>query len=585
MTIHSALRSKQIQPPHWTGLETMEPRLYMSVVPIASDPIPLDSLTPFQVQTSILQTMMNEDGSRSVGRFNANPNNNPLASSQQRNNATLTSTDSTSSSNTAPLAVTSTSPFNIIINAGPGLIENPDAFAAIERAVIEWESFINDPITVIIDFEFAPLYPSGVVGVSTNSVSSRDYNTVRQDLINDAADEPDDAITAYLPNASEALFLVPTSITLMPQLGATVANFKALGIESGRPEDWADSTIKFNSTADFDFDNTDGVSDDQIDLQTIALHEIGHTLGFVSVVDRIDSYVYNNQTQSVNPYLMDLFRFQDDTEYDPGTPQEFTTMPRFLAPGGVAITDQIENWGLASDEIRMSTGLNLGDRFQASHLSLFQYIDKSVMTPAVSYGESQSLSHTDLRILDLIGYDIDQPDTLGMDPITITRAQYNAKKNQVKVQATNTLGNQVRLIASLDNGQQANMIYNVQKNNWYATFDTSNSPDPPTSVTVTSPTGDFATATFDAGGKTGGGGKGGGGKGNGKPSRLILDDTSGNLASSNFATTIQPLHLIAPASANSNASASSNASTWLSLDSLLNDSAKRGKGVVDIIGG
>ncbi len=44
----------------------------------------------------------------------------------------------------------------------------------------------------------------------------------------------------------------------------------------------------------WDFDNGDGVAEDALDFQTIAIQAIGHILGFFSNIDNLDVVAGNN---------------------------------------------------------------------------------------------------------------------------------------------------------------------------------------------------------------------------------------------------------------------------------------------------
>jgi hypothetical protein len=50
----------------------------------------------------------------------------------------------------------------------------------------------------------------------------------------------------------------------------------------------ADGTVQFSTGFAFDFDPTDGIAANQIDFIGVAIHEIGHALGFRSGVDTYD---------------------------------------------------------------------------------------------------------------------------------------------------------------------------------------------------------------------------------------------------------------------------------------------------------
>ncbi len=306
--------------------------------------------------------------------------------------------------------------FDIVINAGPTLAANPPAVAAFNRAAAQWEAYISDPITVTIAADMADLGSGGIIGQASSVILGASYDTIRDAMVADAGDEADDAIVASLPTAAQFSALMPTGASLDGDLTGTKANLKALGF-GGLDTTFGvtDATITFNTQFSFDYDNSDGVTPGTMDFETVAAHEIGHGLGFVSIVDTIDYYVDQGllPKDNISPRTLDLFRFDDDGANDPSTAAEFTTMARSLVPGNVEITDQIDPWSTSGVEILMSTGVTQGDGRQASHWK--DSLGLGLMDPTLSLGETVPVHMNDLRAMDLIGYEIvPEPATLSV---------------------------------------------------------------------------------------------------------------------------------------------------------------------------
>ncbi len=288
----------------------------------------------------------------------------------------------------------------INLNAGATLTANPAALAAFNRAANQWSSQIADPITVTIDANLASL-GAGVIGQASSVILQANYNNVRNSMVADSAGEADDGIVAALPTAAQFSAFLPTGFSLGGNLSASKANLKALGfagLDAGFGT--TDATITFSSNFSFDFDSSNGVSAGLVDFETAAAHEIGHALGFISIVDVIDAAVSNGQTFVVAPRTLDLFRF--GAGVNPSNPANFTTTARNFVPGNAAILDDL------SSELAFSTGASNGDGRQASH-----WKDNSltgtlvgVMDPTLATGAFVPVGANDLRALDLIGYDI-----------------------------------------------------------------------------------------------------------------------------------------------------------------------------------
>jgi hypothetical protein len=310
--------------------------------------------------------------------------------------------------------------FTIVINAGSTLAANTAALAAFNRAAAQWEARISDPVTITINADLANLGSTTTIGQSSTVMLQADYATIRDQVVSDAADEADDQIVSYLPNASQFSAVLPEGFGLDGNLIGSKANLKALGFTE-LDEDFGttDATIKFNTRFRFDYDNRDGVTSGTMDFETVAAHELGHALGFLSTVDAIDKALLNSTTGNVGPTTLDLFRFDNDSTLDPSTTAEFTTYARSLVPNSDEITDQVlAPWGdLSAAEFRMSTGSYTGDGRQASHWKDNDLTGSmiGVMDPTLGYTQVNPISEADFRALDLIGYEISaipEPGTL-----------------------------------------------------------------------------------------------------------------------------------------------------------------------------
>ena len=293
--------------------------------------------------------------------------------------------------------------FDIVIAPGPALAGNGLALAAVNRAAAAWEARISDPITITIDADFAALGGSTLaLGGSVNLQAS--YNTVRNQLVADAANEADDAVVGFLPTAAQFSAILPAGRSWSGNVLGTKANLKAMGFAGLDGVFGAsDGTVTFNSSMTFDFDSSDGVTAGTVDLQTLAAHYIGQVLGFASAVDAV-----NGGATSVSPMVLDLFRFTDNVAgQDPATNAEFTFFPRNLTPGASVVTDDLAH------EYAMSTGTaNAGfpgtDGHEAGNWKADELSGTTlgVMDPTLATGVAYGPSEADFRALDLIGYEV-----------------------------------------------------------------------------------------------------------------------------------------------------------------------------------
>lgn len=178
----------------------------------------------------------------------------------------------------------------------------------------------------------------------------------------------------------------------------TQANAKALGFSTdvyGNAFSASDAALTFSSDFAFDFDSSNGVDIDKWDFIGVAIHEIGHSLGFVSGVDFYD--FYDDDTQDLDNIggiaaTMDLFRFSTESaalglkDFRPGGDSYFSI------DGG------------KTNIAPFSTGRTNGDGQQASHWK--DNLNIGALDPTAAPGEFVDVTPFDLLAFDVIGWDL-----------------------------------------------------------------------------------------------------------------------------------------------------------------------------------
>ena len=376
-------------------------------------------------------------------------------------------------------------PFDVRFNFGPEIRQVPAAMRTMELAAREWESLIADPVTVYIDVDLSDDLPAGVLGQAASVSSLLDYPTLRTALIDDAVnefvvdengvaslpdragrtaasppiDDLDDRIVQYLPGYQELKFNLPPETSFLLQdstssaadnsnvpisgsaaggglLSVNRATLKALDLlkpenpsylEPDASIELTDELIDLPSGEEgflLDFTPENGIPlSPQFDGYSIAVHEIGHALGFVSSVDDFDT--------TITPTPMDLFRFPADLDLfnprvhpDPAAVnpfEQFQSFTRELRPNVQMMTDfGAEYWGGGADR---AVEVAMADVFadqQTSHWQEFSGArDVGLMSPFFSPATREFLTPVDLRMFDLIGWDIVSPDFATVDVTTL----------------------------------------------------------------------------------------------------------------------------------------------------------------------
>jgi hypothetical protein len=295
----------------------------------------------------------------------------------------------------------------INLSKGSALLANSAASMAFDRAAAFWESQFQDPVEININANLGAL-GTNIIGASNPTLLIGDFDFLRDAVVADQASHRPGDITSLLPSNATASFIVPAIPGFVQYdiggLSLTSANAKALGLGADIPPAvTVDASIVYSSQFNFDFDRSDGIAAGTIDFEGIAIHEIGHALGFVSEVDRVDSLLEALQSATLFPSVLDLFRL--DASNDEST---FASAPRLLIPGfdlgaDGDFTQQVSFFG-NGDSYLMSTGSIFGDGRQASHFK--DGLNIGIMDPTFAFGELGIVSVADLRAFDVIGWDL-----------------------------------------------------------------------------------------------------------------------------------------------------------------------------------
>jgi len=295
----------------------------------------------------------------------------------------------------------------IILRATAQLNANPTAKQAFITAAAQWESLIKDPITINLDVDFGTTFfgtafpNSNILGQTETQLlySPSNYPDIRQRLVNHATGS-EGTLYAVLPTGS-----VPTDAGSVDTVLLASPLMRALGLLQPIADDAEQGgqigpapRIGFNSAFGFDFDPSNGITSNLTDFDAVAVHEMGHALGFNSLVGDREQTPSNPLAVSV----WDIFRFRPGT----ATLNNFNTAQRILASGGSQI--HFAN----GPELGLSTGKPSapvgGDGNQASHWKADEQSGTfiGVMDPTIARGQRYTMTNNDQNAIDIFGYTV-----------------------------------------------------------------------------------------------------------------------------------------------------------------------------------
>lgn len=291
--------------------------------------------------------------------------------------------------------------------------------ASFAAAAALWSTHLTDDVTVQLTVGTGALSP-GILAQAGSRAISYTYTDVRNALLADVTSAADASATSHLaPGSSVGMLINRTSDNPNGRGSATpyvdsagannsslsvnAANARALGLAFspggiGSACTNCDAFIQFSTGFLWDHDPGNGVDGQAFDFIGVAVHEIGHALGFVSGVDVLDF----NSPPNNGPFAANLFTFLTPLDL-------FRYSDQSVASGVIDWTaDQRDKYfsidGGATAGPLFSTGMTFGDGRQASHWK--DNLGLGILDPTADLGETLNLTANDLLALDVIGWNV-----------------------------------------------------------------------------------------------------------------------------------------------------------------------------------
>ena len=313
-----------------------------------------------------------------------------------------------------------------------------DQMIGYEMAGQYWSNYLgNDDVTLNILIEPTNTLPTNVIGGAVPGVVQAQFGQVKAKLQQNITSANQQTAVDSMSSKKNFNTLVTiynslqgtqsTSINGINTINLTRADAKAVGIIKGN-DPGLDGYIIVSNLGNLTkplswhyYSPGDTVPSGTLDYFSMALHELGHTLGFISGTDSpgwVDSLTTQTNSGDAGKkgggiiggpgmkytYMLDLFRLSSQSINNNGIPDmSIGGNPTFSIDGGSTTL------GLFSSGVNRSLG---GNGYQGSHWMH----DKNkqvlgIMDPTLGIGQRRQISDSDQIAMNVIGWELQQGDT------------------------------------------------------------------------------------------------------------------------------------------------------------------------------
>ncbi len=364
-----------------------------------------------------------------------------------------------------------------------------------EMAGRVWATYLSDAVTINLHVGISSSLPTNVIGGALPGFqANRTYTTVRDRLYADATSADDIAATNGIRSynkysdfanvngvdpttrlhATYDFFLNKdatwydgtagttwnqwyssadritqngqTYIDVKENFGGTTmaltrANAKALGVSLDQSTTALDGYILMSNLSNtsnvvwnYDYTRSNAAGSNSLDFFSVVLHEIGHTLGFVSSVDRTQwvspFFTSTNAASVVSSIDFANYRSNANSRSDLATPLDLFRYTqtnanwagwRDFSVGGATMFSFDGTTAIANFATGMDTSLG-GSGLQASHWQ-GSGTSSGIMNPTLGLGIRRNVSALDLRAFDAIGWNLSNGNTVSNLDLSALRTQ------------------------------------------------------------------------------------------------------------------------------------------------------------------